>query len=122
MLGRPWPRCGGSGGMSKHFFRGVMAGGVRVLVDAGWDRPLGYHYLNVERLDVGMESEERLVYASLYDPELFGRERGQLRGGMSVAEVEAKLAALGVVVPAGMVEALREDQRLNVGNAVREWS
>ncbi len=99
-----------------------MAGGVRVVVDAGWDRPLGYHYLNVERLDVDREAEERLVYASLYDAALFDQGRGRLRGGMTVEELEAKLESLQVTVPPGFLEALREDQRLNVGNAMREWS
>ncbi|MPY67979.1 hypothetical protein F8S09_15060 [Deinococcus sp. SDU3-2] len=102
--------------MSKHFFR-TEIDGQKPLVDAGWDRPLGHHYLNIEREDAS--EEDALLYSSLTDRALYNPERGRLMAGLTVEELAAKLTEHGITPPDGFLTALEEDARKNVGNAIR---
>lgn len=115
----PLAASGTPSSMSKHFFR-TEIDGQKLLVDAGWDRPLGHHYLNIEREDAPQE-EHALLYSSLYDRTLFAPERGRLMAGLTVEELAAKLTAHGITPPDGFLEALEDDARNNVGNAIRHW-
>ncbi|MDL2342861.1 hypothetical protein QOL99_01730 [Deinococcus sp. MIMF12] len=105
--------------MSKHFFR-THVNGQQLLVDAGWDRPLGHHYLNIER-ENAPEEEDALLYSSLYDRTLFSPERGRLMAGLTTEELAAKLTEHGIRPPDGFLQALEDDARKNVGNAIRHW-
>lgn len=110
---------GRAAGMSKHFYRAQQA--ARTLqVDVGWDRPCQHFYLNIEDAQAP-EDQEPLLYAPLYDDRTYGEGRGVLRGGLDVDEVRERLAEFGITPPDGLLEALNNDARLNVGNAGRHW-
>lgn len=107
--------------MTKHLTTLTTEGEVsRTLhIDAGWDRPCGHFYLNVE--DLAAPEGERLVYASIYDPALFAAGRGSFFGGLTLEELTSKAQALGLTLPPAMVDAMNEDARLDRGNAVTIW-
>lgn len=108
--------------MTKHFFThpGNEQEPRTLNVDAGYDRPCGHFYLNVEDGQAQDEDEEQ-VYISMYDPKLFTRERGAFMGGLTLDELKAKFTELHITPPAGLLEVLNEDARLGRGNAVRHW-
>jgi hypothetical protein len=91
----------------------------------GWDRPLQGYFMVITRLDASsheeaaddaseddVEEDLLLVYSNLDDPEL------AVWGGLPpmVDHFRTKLGALGLQVPAAMLEAVERDGWLNVGN------
>lgn len=92
--------------MSRHHLK-TEFDGRQVLVVAGYDRPQRELFLQVLSGDGGPEAEEPVLYSSLHEPQRDWRRVDTL--------IEA-LAELGLVVPASMLDAVRRDQDLNVGN------
>lgn len=89
--------------MSQHRFRHHNYD-----VITGWDRPLQYFFLVVERLS-GVEDE--YVYSNLNDPSL-------PLGAMTLTQVTAKLAELAIPLPVTLMDELIYDMRHNIGNRV----
>lgn len=81
--------------------------GRRITVVAGYDRPLRELFLQVLYADLPPWEEDQFLYASLDDP---GADWTDIN---TVADM---LEALGIAVPAGMIEAIFLDQCLNIGN------
>ncbi|GGN46547.1 MULTISPECIES: hypothetical protein [Deinococcus] len=96
--------------MSTHTF---THGALKV--QAGWDRPLQYFYLVIERLQ-RQQGEPTLVYCNLDDPQ------ARFDGGLTLDQVQARLEEHHLPVPAGLLDALREDQRVNRGNHDVTWT
>ena len=95
--------------MSRHHIR-LMHEGRAVLVVAGYDRPLHELFLQVFRCQENvLPGEDEIVYDSLHEPALDWTAIGTLTG---------KLEALGIKVPATMIEAVYLDQRFTAGNVV----
>jgi hypothetical protein len=112
--------------MSQHLYCTTHLG-QPVEITMGWDRPLQGYFMVVTRLttaegaagglDEGSEDSEdegddAIVYSNLDDPEL------AVWGGLppTVDHFRTKLDALGLQVPAAMLEAVERDGWLNVGN------
>ena len=89
--------------MSRHSFD-TVCDGRPVQVVMGWDRPLQYVFMSVERLD---EPDEYL-YSNLDDE----------HAKNDVGYFLAKLNALGITVPASMIVEVVADRANNVGNRV----
>ena len=94
--------------MSTHTF---THGDLRV--QTGWDRPLQYFYLVIERHDPVLG--RTLVYCNLDDHQ-------SATGGLTLTQIEARLAERNVPVPAGLMDALQEDQAVNRGNHHVDWT
>lgn len=82
--------------MSQHKFK---SGAFTVI--AGWDRPLQHCFLVVYR-----GTAHRPVYSNL----------SEQRGGLTVAEVGDRLAALKIAPPAQLLANLASDAEANLGN------
>ena len=97
--------------MSRHIAR-VEHDGQPSVVVAGYDRPLSRLFLYVVRGDSEIPSPENaLIYDSLL----------QLRlDWTDINTVADKLAALGIEVPASMIEQIYLDQCFNAGNRLVE--
>jgi len=92
--------------MSRHQVHAEF-GGREVVVVAGYDRPLKELFLQVLSDDGDPQSEEAVLYSSLHEARRDWRDIDTL--------VQA-LADLGLIVPASMLDAVRCDQAMNVGN------
>lgn len=104
--------------MSRHMH--VTPSGLRIV--AGWDRPLGHHFLEVYDDRVNPEEEGHVVYHTMHDLTLMDRARPRpLFGGLSLEELDAKLAALSLTLPDAMRAQLEADARLNAGNDARTF-
>jgi len=108
-------------GMSKHFFHVQQPRPLHV--DVGWDRPLGHFYLNITDPAVPTEAPEGAenIYISMDDPSTYPRSRGPLRGGLSLAELQQRLAQFDITLPPGLLDALVSDQATNAGNTITHW-
>lgn len=62
----------------------------------GWDAPLQYFYLTVER-------GEQLLYSNLDDPEA---QSGSFGGGLTLHQLQARLAEQGVTLTPNDLDAL----------------
>lgn len=91
--------------MSQHVFK-TRHEGFPVTVIMGWDRPLHYFFLVIERDDAG-DDEEAFLYSNLNEPTPFG---------MSLDYYQGVLARLGIGVPRQMLVEVARDGRENVGN------
>ncbi len=80
-------------------------------VTAGWDRPLGYIFLFVEK-----PGSSKQVYNNLSDPDM-GWYRPQ-----DVHHYQSVLEKLGIAVPEGFWAAVNDDRIANMGNKVHFWS
>jgi hypothetical protein len=76
---------------------------------AGWDSPLQHYFLNVQAIHA---APDEWVYDNLSDPDL------PLGGGMTLADVKARLAALQVTPPSRLYENLEQDRVHDVGSIV----
>ena len=95
--------------MSRHSIR-LMYAGQQVLVVAGYDRPLRELFLQVFRCQESvLAGEDEIVYDSLHEPAL---------DWTIISTLTGKLDALGIKVPATMIEAVYLDQRFTAGNIV----
>lgn len=92
--------------MSRHQAHGELDG-RQILIVAGYDRPLKELFLQVLSDDRDSQAEDTVLYSSLHEPQCDWRSLDTL--------VEA-LAELGLNVPTSMLDAVRLDQDLNVGN------
>ncbi len=102
-------RNAGTGILSRHNIR-LMYAGRPVLVVAGYDRPLRELFLQVFRCQESvLAGEDEIVYDSLHEPAPDWTIIGTLTG---------KLDALGIKVPATMIEAVYLDQRFTADNIV----
>ncbi|WP_299314796.1 hypothetical protein [uncultured Halomonas sp.] len=100
--------------MSQHHYQTRDHAGDPVHVLAGWDRPLGYFFLVVERETPEGEAEE--VYSNLDDG---GAGLSQVASFAYYREV---LARLGIEVPAAMIEAIEQDKAHGIGNRSEDWT
>jgi len=74
-------------------------------IQAGWDRPLHYFYLVIDRVST---TDDDPVYSNLTDP---------LRGpGLSLMDIHQILEAYQVAIPPTLFSDLAEDRRHNRGN------
>ena len=103
--------------MSRHYFDTVQ-GDQAVCVTLGYDRPLDYFFLTVERTPGSKPGETRdaedeagFVYSNLEDPELSG-------GSSDLEYYRAKLEELGISVPESMFREAELDAINGVGNRV----
>lgn len=96
--------------MSRHLIH-LGHGQRKVTVVAGYDRPLRQLFLHVVYADLAPWEDEQFLYDSLLEPELDSTD---------VNTVGAKLAALGIAVPASMIEQIYLDQCFNSGNRIVE--
>jgi hypothetical protein len=95
--------------MSRHHVC-LMHQGRAILVVAGYDRPLRQLFLEVLRHDKCRPTgEDDILYDSLHEPAL---------GWTVIGTLTDKLAALGIVVPQSLIEAVCLDQRVDAGNRV----
>ena len=107
--------------MSLHTGSGSW-GGAEVRFTVGWHAFCGHFFLEVwtpesEAADPenGLPAD---VYSSYRDGALWGLVRGRSRrqeGGLSLEELTAKLVALGVALPVGLLGELEVDMRSEVG-------
>lgn len=96
--------------MSRHLTH-LEHRGRRITVVAGYDRPLRSLFLQVLYADLPPWEDEQFLYASLDDPSADWTD---------INTVAGKLDALGIAVPADMLEGIFLDQCLNTGNLVVE--
>lgn len=109
---------GREAGMSRHMH--VTPSGLRIV--AGWDRPLGHHFLEVYDDRVTPGEEGHVVYHTMHDVSLMDRGRPRhLFGGLSLEELDAKLAEHSLTLPAAMRAQLEADARVNAGNDTRTF-
>ena len=113
--------------MSQHYLKTSLrnAEKIRVVIQAGWDRPLGGYFCMVYAIDKNIpeqgfqnQSGWELSYAA--DDILYS----------NLSEIEShptdfsffirRLEALGLNLPDNFVEAIEEDGRNNEGNKVVE--
>ena len=113
--------------MSQHLFPAKTATGRAVQVLIGYDRPLNGFFLVVTDTDLdsvaltgvveGTDDDgviEAVVYSNLDDVELYDLDGLTLDLGY----FKAKLAQLGIPLPASIEMELHEDRRHRVGNRV----
>lgn len=96
--------------MSRHLAH-LEHGSRQVTVVAGYDRPLRSLFLHVVYADLPPWEEEQFLYDSLDDP---------AEDWTDVNTVAGKLDALGIAVPATLIESIFLDQCMNAGNRVVE--
>ena len=95
--------------MSRHHVRLSHCGSAIVVV-AGYDRPLRQMFLQVLRDEDGrLACEDDILYDSLHEPAL---------DWTMISTLTGKLHALGIEVPASLIEAVHSDQCFNAGNIV----
>ena len=100
--------------MSQHRYETRLADGTPVTVTAGWDRPLGWLYLNIEGpLDDPRSDEDGFFYSNLHDVRAPTTDWSYFVG---------KLSAYGIVLPEMMTAAIARDMANNVGNHEVNWS
>lgn len=91
--------------MSRHIFSTEHQGRPIVVV-IGWDRPLQYHFMTIQRMDAA-EDEPDFLYSNLDEPN---------GTGLSLAYYRGVLERLGIIVPEGMFRESKADRANNVGN------
>lgn len=91
--------------MSRHVFETEYRGRPVTIV-IGWDRPLQYHFMTVQRMDV-TEDEAEFVYSNLDEPHGFR---------LSLAYYQSVLEQLGITAPASMFSQAEADKTNNAGN------
>lgn len=103
--------------MSQHRFTSQL-NGVGITVLLGWDRPLKYFFLVIEKemqaVPSGDSSElddedddDGMIYSNLCQPNAFE---------LSLEDFRTVLAEHGISVPESMFEQVEMDGRNNVGN------
>lgn len=106
--------------MSKRIFQTFTAGrtnseapasGTSVLVEAGWDRPLGWLFLNVERLDRVGGRDVETVFTNLERPD----------PGMTVEEIQQTLKDVVGHWPEEWMREVKEDRETRPGNDVSRY-
>lgn len=101
--------------MSQHYFHAPATEKRAALVGmAGWDKPLQYFFLDVYR-NYGSR-DEALVYDNLEDATLADPRRG-----MTLAEIEDRLAELEVTPPPTLIANLQRDKHENAGNRLYHY-
>ena len=95
--------------MSQHTFK-TTRDGEPICVLMGWDRPLAYFFLVVERLAM-TDDENAYLYLYLDDPGAID---------CSLDYYRKKLSELGISVPESMFVEAENDRQHNVGNRVVE--
>jgi len=106
--------------MSKRIFQTFTAGctnseapaaGTPVLVEAGWDRPLSWLFLNVERLDRVGGRDVETVFTNLERPD----------PGMTVEEIQKTLSDVVGHWPEEWMREVKEDRENRTGNDVSRY-
>lgn len=90
--------------------------GRRVLVVAGYDRPLDEVFLQVFGIHAqDQRADEWLIYSSINEPQFDWR---------NVDTLVAKLDSLGIAVPDDLLECVCLDQALRAGNRIEhhDWT
>ena len=100
--------------MSQHLFR-TEHRGQSVTILMGFDRPLQGYFMVIELDDA---DEDTWLYSNLEDPALI-RYMGL---PPTLEPFLERLAALGLQVPAAMVDEIRADGRSGVGNRYVQWN
>jgi hypothetical protein len=80
----------------------------------GYDRPLRHFFLLVEDPAGADAGRDRYLYSYLADPEAD-------RGGLTLAQVRARLAQLGIPEPSTLATDLAADQVNQTGNVVHDY-
>lgn len=108
--------------MTQHYYTATTAGGEQARVEIGWDRPLKGFFLTIRRLpdpasnsdaeDDDADPEEGVIYSDMLEtaPSRFALEH-----------YLAILQGHGITLPPEITDALRCDQTMNTGNAIRNW-
>lgn len=87
----------------------TSVGEQRIKVLMGWDRPLQYHFMVIER-----EGKRDPLYSNLDDPS------AGLHG--SLQYFIGKALDFGIEIPPGMVARLEADRAANLGNALSRFN
>lgn len=90
--------------MSTHCFE-TIHDGKRVIVQLGYDRPLGHLFMVVQ----AASGQDEPIYSNLFQADPFV---------MTVTDYQHALKQLGIVVPQAMFEAVEFDRLTNAGNRV----
>lgn len=104
--------------MSQHIFLTTHPEHGKLEVLAGWDRPLQGFFMHIEKLEApeGEDGAVPYLYDNLDDDKL-------PLGGLS-RSFDYFLPILkqhGIEVPAAMIEDIKADGAVNMGNKVRRW-
>ncbi|MFT0546963.1 hypothetical protein ACMHYO_11545 [Allopusillimonas ginsengisoli] len=91
--------------MSRHIFS-TEHQGRPVVVVIGWDRPLQYHFMTIQRMDAA-EDEPDFLYSNLDEPN---------GTSLSLPYYRGALEQLGIAVPESMFREAEADSVNNVGN------
>lgn len=99
--------------MSQHYFD-TFHKGLPITVLLGWDRPLSYFFLVIQKpaelIDSSMEVEsEHYLYSYLYEKDPFG---------LSLDYYRAVLRHFQILVPESMFIEVQRDCARNVGNRI----
>lgn len=105
--------------MTKHVFTTTTPTGEPRQVQTGYDRTLGYFFLQVN--DPTQPEDDRLVYFTSYDPRFLDRSRRTAFGGATFEELEVCFTEQHITPPAGLMEELLLDETLQRGNDTRDW-
>ncbi len=105
--------------MSRHHFFVDRADPSPLSVVVGWDRPCAHYFVNVT--DPDLPEDVGLVYSSSSDVALFRGRIGLAFGGLSLEELQGKLAELNLPAPKGLLDRLAFEAAVNVGNHVQAW-
>ena len=96
--------------MSQHIYT-LNHLGKTTTVTMGWDRPLGYLFMNVQVQEtapvVDMDEDEGFLYSNLNTPTPFSLE---------LDDFLQALDALGITVPTEMYIQVEQDRLNNIGN------
>jgi hypothetical protein len=95
--------------VSAHYFDTIQ-GDHAVRVTLGYDRPLDYFHLTIERTSDFVTDEDQFVYCNLEDPEL---PCGQCE---DLEYYRIKLQELGITVPESIFRETELDSINRVGN------
>lgn len=100
--------------MSRHSFQVTVQesfpfAGATAQGCCGWDRPLQRFFFS---LYAAVGDEQELLYNSLYE----------VAGVADPVDIQQKAAAVGVALPAGLLEALDDDADTNAGNKIVCWT
>jgi hypothetical protein len=102
--------------MSRHYFATVHKG-VPVTVILGWDRPMDYFFLMIQKSaelieDTMQVEDDEFLYSNLHETDPFGHDLAYYR------EV---LRHFQIVVPESMFIQVERDREMNTGNRVTEY-
>lgn len=94
--------------MSQHYFSTAYQGRP-ITVLAGWDRPLGHHFMAIVRDDVATDASEKdqFLYHHLHDRKAWGQ---------NWAYFKDKLDVYGISIPQIMADQIYVDSAMNYGN------